>query len=313
MKCASVFALFLSGKRNTEESKVVEGSYEYDHRKSAHKVKGPSSSSSDLSSDSNKSSSKLKSSDSYGSSSTSNTKLGSAGNFSYEEIYKATAKFSAANKVGEGAFGTVYKGKLKDGTLVAVKRANKDVENKNLGEFKNEVSTLSKIEHLNLVRLYGYLEHADEKIIVVEYVNNGSLREHLDGKRGDGLEIGERLDIAIDIAHAVTYLHMYTDHPIIHRDIKASNILLTDKLRAKVADFGFARLAAEDPSATHVSTKVKGTAGYIDPDYMRSHKLSEKSDVYSFGVLLVEMVTGRHAVEPRKPLSERVTIKWVSN
>ncbi|MED6145211.1 Calmodulin-binding receptor-like cytoplasmic kinase 1 [Stylosanthes scabra] len=309
MKCAGVFALFLSGKRNTaEESKVVvEGSY--DHRKSAHKVKAPPSSS-DLSSDSNKSSSKLKFSDSYGSSSTSNTKLGTEGNFSYEEIYKATAKFSAANKIGEGAFGTVYKGKLKDGTLVAVKRANKDVENKNLAEFKNEVSTLSKIEHLNLVRLYGYLEHADEKIIVVEYVNNGSLREHLDGKRGDGLEIGERLDIAIDIAHAITYLHMYTDHPIIHRDIKASNILLTDKLRAKVADFGFARLAAEDPSATHVSTKVKGTAGYIDPDYMRSHRLSEKSDVYSFGVLLVEMVTGRHAVEPRKPLSERVTIKW---
>ncbi|XP_015970910.1 calmodulin-binding receptor-like cytoplasmic kinase 2 [Arachis duranensis] len=304
MKCASFFALFLSGKRNTQESKVVED------RKSTNKVKGASSSS-DLSSDSNKSSSsKLKFSHSYGSSSTSNTQLGTAGNFSFEEICKATAKFSAANKIGEGAFGTVYKGKLNDGTLVAAKRANKDVENKNLAEFKNEVSTLSKIEHLNLVRLYGYLEHADEKIIVVEYVNNGSLREHLDGTRGDGLEIGERLDIAIDIAHAVTYLHMYTDHPIIHRDIKASNILLTDKLRAKVADFGFARLAAEDPSATHVSTKLKGTAGYIDPDYMRSYKLSEKSDVYSFGVLLVEMVTGRHPVEPRRPLSERVTIKW---
>ena len=106
---------------------------------------------------------------------------------------------------------------------------------------------------------------------------------------------------------------LLTDHPIIHRDIKASNILLTDKLRAKVADFGFARLAAEDPSATHVSTQIKGTAGYLDPDYMRSYQLSEKSDVYSFGVLLVEMVTGRHPVEPRRPFSERVTIKWVSS
>lgn len=103
-----------------------------------------------------------------------------------------------------------------------------------------------------------------------------------------------------------------TDHPIIHRDIKASNILITDGLRAKVADFGFARLASEDPNATHVSTQVKGTAGYLDPDYMRTRQLSEKSDVYSFGVLLVEMMTGRYPVEPKKPLNERVTIKWVS-
>jgi len=103
-----------------------------------------------------------------------------------------------------------------------------------------------------------------------------------------------------------------TDHPIIHRDIKASNILITDSLRAKVADFGFARLAPEDPNATHISTQVKGTAGYLDPDYMRTRQLSEKSDVYSFGVLLVEIMTGRHPVEPKKALNERVTIKWVS-
>lgn len=103
-----------------------------------------------------------------------------------------------------------------------------------------------------------------------------------------------------------------TDHPIIHRDIKATNILITDNLRAKVADFGFARLAAEDPAKTHISTQIKGTAGYLDPDYMRTQQLSEKSDVYSFGVLLVEMMTGRHPVEPKRPLSERVTIKWVS-
>ncbi|RDX63435.1 Calmodulin-binding receptor-like cytoplasmic kinase 1, partial [Mucuna pruriens] len=274
-------------------------------KKSTHKVRALT----DVSSDSSKSSSKRMFSQSSASSGTTSSQLG-VGNFTFEEINKATAKFSPDNKLGEGAFGTVYKGKLNDGTLVAVKRAKKNLQNKYLAEFKNEINTLSKIEHLSLVRLYGYLENEDEKIIVTEYVNNGTLREHLNGFRGNGLEIGERLDIAIDVAHAITYLHMYTDHPIIHRDIKASNILITDKLRAKVADFGFARLAAEDPGATHVSTQIKGTAGYIDPDYMRTQHLSETSDVYSFGVLLVEMMTGRHPVEPERPLSERVTIKW---
>lgn len=105
---------------------------------------------------------------------------------------------------------------------------------------------------------------------------------------------------------------MLTDTPIIHRDIKASNILITEKLRAKVADFGFARLAAEDPGATHISTQIKGTAGYLDPEYLRTYQLTEKSDVYSFGVLLVEMVTGRHPIESARQLSERVTPRWVS-
>ncbi|XP_019449894.1 PREDICTED: calmodulin-binding receptor-like cytoplasmic kinase 1 [Lupinus angustifolius] len=296
--------LFLPGKRKTS-SKVVGN----DERKNTDKVRELSSSTDLSSNNSNKGSSKSNFSHSYASSSSSSNQIG-PGNFSFEEIYRATSKFSLDNKIGEGGFGTVYKGKLSNGPLVAVKRAKKDVQNKHLSEFKNEIYTLSKVEHLNLVRLYGYLEHGEEKIIVVEYVNNGTLREHLDGTRGQGLEIGERLDIAIDVAHAVTYLHMYTDHPIIHRDIKASNILITDNLRAKVADFGFARLAAIDPSKTHISTQVKGTAGYVDPDYMRTHHLTEKSDVYSFGVLLVEMITGRHPVEPQRQLNERVTIRW---
>ncbi|CAL0301717.1 unnamed protein product [Lupinus luteus] len=262
-KCAEVFTFFLFEKRKTT-SEVVES----DERENTHKVRELSSAT-DLSSKSNYS-------HSYASPSTSSSQLG-PGNFSFEEIYKATAKFSPENKIGEGGFGTVYKGKLSNGPLVAVKRAKK---------------------------------HGDEKIIVVEYINNGTLREHLNGTGGHGLEMGELLDIAIDVAHAVTYLHMYTDHPIIHRDIKASNILITDNLRAKVADFGFARLATEDPDATHISTQVKGTLGYVDPDYMRTHQLTEKSDVYSFGVLLVEMITGRHPIEPKKQQNEIVTIRW---
>lgn len=232
--------------------------------------------------------------------------------FTMEDIIKATGNFSASNVIGEGAFGTVYKGKLRDGSLVAIKRAKKNIFNQHVSsEFKNEVLTMSKIEHLNLVRLYGYLEHGDERIIVEEYIGNGTLREHLDAcTGGSGLEMTERLDIAIDIAHAVAYLHTYSDPPIIHRDIKASNTLITEKLRAKVVDFGFARLASEDPGATHISTQVKGSTGYLDPEYLRTYQLTEKSDVYSFGVLLVEMMTGRHPIETKRPLKERVTIKW---
>ncbi|XXG84980.1 hypothetical protein AAC387_Pa11g0168 [Persea americana] len=230
--------------------------------------------------------------------------------FTMGEINKATRNFSPSFKLGQGGFGTVYRGRLEDGKLVAIKRAKKTVYDKHLSvEFQSEIRTLARVEHLNLVRFYGYLEHGDERIVIVEYVPNGTLREHLDCVHGTILDLAARLDIAIDVAHAVTYLHMYTDHPIIHRDIKSSNILLTENLRAKVADFGFARLAA-DTDATHVSTQVKGTAGYLDPEYLKTYQLTEKSDVYSFGVLLVELMSGRRPIEPRKEIKERITARW---
>ncbi|KAG5565851.1 hypothetical protein RHGRI_001682 [Rhododendron griersonianum] len=235
--------------------------------------------------------------------------------FSMEEIHKATKNFSPTLKIGQGGFGTVYKGQLEDGTIVAIKRAKQSVYDKHLGqEFQSEIRTLAQVEHLNLVRYYGYLEHEDERIVVVEYVPNGTLRDHLDCMPGNILDLAARLDIAVDVAHAVTYLHILicalnADHPIIHRDIKSSNILLTENLRAKVADFGFSRLAA-DSDATHVSTQVKGTAGYLDPEYLRTYQLTEKSDVYSFGVLLVELVTGRRPIEPKREKKERITTRW---
>ncbi|GAB2234009.1 hypothetical protein Droror1_Dr00003244 [Drosera rotundifolia] len=257
-----------------------------------------------------RSSSILKNWSSSSSSGSSSGVFGSA-DLSMDLIRKATKDFTAENVIGEGGFGTVYKGQLRDGSLVAIKRAKKGQNYKcATAQFKSEIRVLSKIEHLNLVKLYGYLEQIDEKIIVVEYVGNGTLREHLDGTRGNGLELGERLDIAIDVAHGITYLHTYSDPPIIHRDIKASNILLTEKLRAKVTDFGFARMLPEDYDATHISTQIKGTAGYLDPEYLSSYQLTEKSDVYSFGVLLIELVTGRHPLEPKKGLKERNTARW---
>ncbi|KAK0581699.1 hypothetical protein LWI29_016929 [Acer saccharum] len=233
--------------------------------------------------------------------------------FTMGEIYKATRNFSPSFKIGQGGFGTVYKGRLEDGTTVAIKRAKKSLYDKHLGvEFQSEIKTLAQVEHLNLVKYYGCLEYQEERIVVVEYVPNGTLREHMDCLHGNILDLAARLDIAIDVAHAITYLHMYTDHPIIHRDIKSSNILLTENLRAKVADFGFARLAADAESgATHVSTQVKGTAGYLDPEYLRTYQLTEKSDVYSFGVLLVELITGRRPIEAKRELKERITARWV--
>ncbi|XP_061341285.1 calmodulin-binding receptor-like cytoplasmic kinase 2 [Gastrolobium bilobum] len=232
--------------------------------------------------------------------------------FTMEEIFKVTRNFSPSFKIGQGGFGAVYKAKLMDGTVVAVKRAKKSVYEKHLGvEFQSEIQTLSRVEHLNLVKFYGYLEQEDERIVVVEYVSNGTLREHLDCVHGNILELAARLEIAIDVAHAITYLHMYIDHPIIHRDIKSSNILLAENFRAKVADFGFARQAPDsDSGMTHVSTQVKGTAGYLDPEYLKTYQLTEKSDVYSFGVLLVELVTGRRPIEPKFELRERITAKW---
>nr|GEZ38516.1 calmodulin-binding receptor-like cytoplasmic kinase 3 [Tanacetum cinerariifolium] len=198
-------------------------------------------------------------------------------------------------------------------------------------EFRSEVELLSKIDHRNLVKLLGYVDKGNERLIITEYVPNGTLRAHLDGVHGNLLDFSQRLEICIDIAHGVhgnlldfsqrleicidiahglTYLHLYAEKQIIHRDVKSSNILLTERLRAKVADFGFARLGDAETGTTHVVTKVRGTVGYLDPEYMRTYQLTPKSDVYSFGVLLIEILTGRRPIESKRSPEEKVTIRW---
>ncbi|XP_047952041.1 calmodulin-binding receptor-like cytoplasmic kinase 3 [Salvia hispanica] len=226
------------------------------------------------------------------------------------QVLKATQNFSSLLKIGEGGYGTVYRGELPDGQVVAIKRARKEHFEALRTEFRSEVELLAKIEHRNLVKLLGYLEKGNERLIITEYVPNGTLREYLDGIKGKILDFNQRLEIAIDVAHGLTYLHLYAEKQIIHRDVKSSNILLTESLRAKVADFGFARLG-DDTEKTHVSTKVKGTVGYLDPEYMKTYQLTTKSDVYSFGILLIEILTGRRPVDPRGAPDERVTVKWV--
>ncbi|KAF6158108.1 hypothetical protein GIB67_014902 [Kingdonia uniflora] len=226
------------------------------------------------------------------------------------QITKATHSFSPSLQIGEGGFGVVYKAQLQDGQIVAIKRAKKEHFHALREEFSSEVELLAKIEHRNLVKLLGYVDNRHERILITEFVPNGTLREHLDGQHGKILDFSERLEISIDVAHALTYLHLYTEMQIIHRDVKSSNILLTESMRAKVADFGFARLGSVEDDETHISTSVKGTAGYLDPEYLRTFHLTPMSDVYSFGILMIEILTGRRPVEMKRHLEERVTVRW---
>ncbi|GAV83585.1 Pkinase_Tyr domain-containing protein [Cephalotus follicularis] len=226
------------------------------------------------------------------------------------QVFRATQNFSPSLRIGEGGFGTVYKAQLQDGQVVAIKRAKKEHFDGLETEFSSEVELLAKIDHRSLVKLLGYVDKGNERLIITEFVPNGTLREHLDGQRGKVLDFNQRLEIAIDVAHGLTYLHLYAEKQIIHRDVKSSNILLTESMRAKVADFGFARLGPVDTEHTHISTKVKGTVGYLDPEYMKTYQLTPKSDVYSFGILLIEILTGRRPVELKRPIEERVTLRW---
>ncbi|KAJ3693409.1 hypothetical protein LUZ60_008889 [Juncus effusus] len=226
------------------------------------------------------------------------------------QIMKATRNFSASFKLGEGGFGTVYRAVLPDSRVIAVKRAKKEHFEGSRDEFNNEVELLAKIDHRNLVRFLGFLDKGNERILITEYVSNGTLREHLDGQHGRILDFSQRLEIAIDIAHGLTYLHLYAERTIIHRDVKSSNILLTENFRAKVSDFGFAKSGPNDTEKTHISTKVKGTAGYLDPEYLRTYQLTPKSDVFSFGILLIEILSGRRPVELKRTPDERITVRW---
>ncbi|XP_062226098.1 calmodulin-binding receptor-like cytoplasmic kinase 3 [Phragmites australis] len=231
-------------------------------------------------------------------------------NLSLEHVVKLTHNFSPTLMIGEGYFGKVYRAELQDSHVVAIKRAKKEHFVSLRAEFSNEIALLKKIEHRNLVQLLGYIDKGNERIIITEYVSNGNLREHLDGQHGLVLGFNQRLEIAIDVAHGLTYLHLYAEKPIIHRDVKSSNILLTEGFRAKVADFGLARTGPTEPDQSQIETGVRGTAGYVDPEYLRTNHLTIKSDVFSYGILLLEILSGRRPIEVRRGSRERITVRW---
>jgi serine/threonine protein kinase len=217
--------------------------------------------------------------------------------FSLKELEKATNGFADDQKLGVGGFGTVYKGTMESGLIVAVKRTNK-LDTSGAQQFLNEMALLSQVNHRNLVRLHGCCLEREVPMLVYEYVPNGNLSEHLRGEKSS--ELGhltwpKRMQIAIETAEALTYLHSEANPPIYHRDVKSSNILLTNMYGVKVSDFGISKLIPLD--ATHVSTIAQGTPGYWDPEYFLSYQLIDKSDVYSFGVVLLELITSQPPVD----------------
>ncbi|XP_061984996.1 proline-rich receptor-like protein kinase PERK9 [Populus nigra] len=227
--------------------------------------------------------------------------------FAFEELVKATNGFSSQNLLGEGGFGTVYKGFLPDGRDVAVKQL-KIGGGQGEREFKAEVEIISRIHHRHLVSLVGYCISETRRLLVYDYVPNNTLHFHLHEVGRPALDWATRVKIAAGAARGLAYLHEDCHPRIIHRDIKSSNILLDINFEAKVSDFGLAKLALD--TNTHVTTRVMGTFGYMAPEYASSGKLTDKSDVFSYGVVLLELITGRKPVDASQPVGEESLVEW---
>ncbi|KAK2360570.1 G-type lectin S-receptor serine/threonine-protein kinase [Trifolium repens] len=234
--------------------------------------------------------------------------------FDFEKLATATNNFHLSNKLGQGGFGPVYKGKLEDGQEIAVKRLSR-ASGQGLEEFMNEVVVIYKLQHRNLVRLLGCCIEGDEKMLMYEYMPNKSLDAFIfDPSKNKLIDWRTRYSIIEGIARGLLYLHRDSRLRIIHRDLKASNILLDDELNPKISDFGMARIfgGGEDQANTN---RIVGTYGYMSPEYAMQGLFSEKSDVFSFGVLILEIVTGRrnssfYDNEHALSLLGSVWIKW---
>ncbi|KAJ9179177.1 hypothetical protein P3X46_010996 [Hevea brasiliensis] len=235
--------------------------------------------------------------------------------YAFEVLAKATGNFSNNNRLGEGGYGQVYKGKLPNGKMVAIKRlihhSDSDMEENAQLQFEEEVKTISRIRHRNIVEVVGYCSNKADRLLVYEFVSNNSLKYHLrGGKTSHGMESPaidwpSRMKIALGTAKGLAYLHEDCKPKIIHRDIKSDNILLDDNFNPKIGDFGISKDFAD--SATHVFTEPRGTVAYAPSEYYnkdgQNRILTDKSDVFSFGIVLLELITGKLAIFMKKPLA----------
>ncbi|KAH9617108.1 hypothetical protein KSS87_012161 [Heliosperma pusillum] len=232
--------------------------------------------------------------------------------FTYREIAITTKNFRDSHLIGEGGFGKVYKGHLDNGQVIAAKKLNLESLQGNQ-EFIVEVLMLSLLHHPNLVTLIGYCAEGDQRILIYEYMPKGSLSDHLFGVERSKLFLDwcTRLKIAAGAARGMLYLHCVAKPAVIYRDVKSANILLDEEFNPKLSDFGLAKLGPMDDQS-HVSTRVMGTYGYCAPEYAASGKLSVKSDIFSFGVVLMELITGRKALDISKNSNEQSLVMWSS-
>ncbi|XP_024928469.2 calcium/calmodulin-regulated receptor-like kinase 2 [Ziziphus jujuba] len=223
--------------------------------------------------------------------------------YSYKDVQKATQNFTTI--LGQGSFGPVYKANMQTGEVVAVKVL---ASNSKQGEkeFQTEVSLLGRLHHRNLVNLVGYCVEKGQHMLIYEFMSNGSLANLLYGEKERILSWDERLQIVLDISHGIEYLHEGAVPPVIHRDLKSANILLDRSMRAKVADFGLSKEEVFDGR----NSGLKGTYGYIDPEYISSNKFTMKSDIYSFGIIMFELIT---AIHPQQNLMEYINLAGMSH